>query len=143
MDYKIVLLSQDKTKTHKLDMYGDTDINVIFNITDIREPESIKSNYSQEFTIPATKANNQFFEGMLYNGYYPNKFNPNIKINAQLYGDTSIIIDGYLQITDIIKNQNDIDAYKVVLYGEIASVFNSLNGLQLRDLDLSEYNHLS
>jgi hypothetical protein len=142
MDFRIVLLSQDKTKTHKLDMYGDTDISVVFNIADIREPESIKSNYTKEFTIPATKANNQFFEGMLYNGYYPNKFNPNLKVNAQLYGDTSIIIDGYLQITDIIKNQNDVDAYKVVIYGEIASVFNSLTGLQLTDLDLSEYNHL-
>ena len=140
MDFKVVLLSQDKTKTHTLDING-ADINIVFNISDIREPESIKSNYTKEFTIPATKANNQFFEGMLYNGFYPNKFNPNVKVNAQLYGDTTILIDGYLQIVDVIKNQNDIDAYKVIIYGEIASIFNSLTGLQLRDLDLSEYNH--
>ena len=141
MDFKVVLLSQDKTQTHNLDMYGDTNINIIFNISDIRKPENIKSNYTKEFTIPATKANNKFFEGMLYNGFYPTKFNPNIKVNAQLYGDTSVIIDGYLQITDVIKNENNVDAYRVVIYGEIANVFNSLNGLQLRDLDLSEYNH--
>jgi hypothetical protein len=142
MDFKIVLLSQDKTKTHVLDLYGDTDINIVFNIIDIREPELTKSNYTKEITIPATKDNNRFFESMLYNGFTPNNFNPNIKVNAQLYGDTTILIDGYLQIIDVIKNQNDIDAYKIIIYGEVASVFNSLTGLQLRDLDISEYNHI-
>lgn len=142
MDFKIVLLSQDKTQTHVLDLYGDTDINIVFNISDIREPQLTKSNYTKEITIPATKANNKFFEGMLYNGFTPNNFNPNIKVNAQLYGDTTILIDGYMQIIDVIKNQNDIDAYKIIIYGEVASVFNSLTGLQLRDLDISEYNHI-
>ena len=114
MDFKIVLLSQDKTQTHNLDMYGDTDINIVFNIVDVRDPQNIKSNYTKEIIIPATKANNKFFEGMLYNGFYPNKFNPNLKVSCQLYGDSTIIIDGYLQIVDVVKNQNSIDAYKIM-----------------------------
>jgi hypothetical protein len=140
-DYKIVIQSQDSTQTHTIDLYGDIDMRVIFNISDIRTPESIKSNYTKEFTLPATKANNKFFEGLLYNGYYPTNFNPNLKVNCQLMCDESIIIDGYLQITDVIKNENDIDAYKIIIYGELASVFNTTNNMYLRDLDFSEFNH--
>jgi len=141
IDFKIIVQSQDKTESTVLDMFGDVGINVIFNISDIRSPESIKSNYTKEFTIPATKANNQFFEGLLYNGFYPTKFNPNLKIDCQLMADDNTIIDGYLQVTDINKNQNDVDSYSVIIYGELASIFNDLGNLRLRDLDFSEYNH--
>ena len=143
MDFKLVVRSQDNTKTYGLDLYGDVDINIVFNINDIRNPESIKSNYTKEFTIPATHNNNKFFESLLYNGNYPTSFNPSFKSSAQLYGDSSIIIDGYLQVTQIIKNDDNIvDAYSVVIYGEISSLFNDLGGLKLTDLDFSEYNHI-
>jgi len=143
MDFKLVVRSQDNTKTYGLDLYGDVDVNIVFNINDIRNPESIKSNYTKEFTIPATHNNNKFFESLLYNGNYPTSFNPSFKASAQLYGDSSIIIDGYLQVTQIIKNDdNFVDAYSVVIYGEISSLFNDLGGLKLTDLDFTEYNHI-
>lgn len=143
MDFKLVVRSQDNTKTYGLDLYGDVDVNIVFNINDIRNPESIKSNYTKEFTIPATHNNNKFFESLLYNGNYPTSFNPGFKASAQLYGDSSIIIDGYLQVTQIIKNDdNVVDAYSVVIYGEISSLFNDLGGLKVTDLDFSEYNHI-
>lgn len=140
-DYRIIIQSQDKTKAHTIDLYGDIDMHVIFNIADIRTPESIKSNYTKEFTLPATKANNKFFEGLLYNGYFPTNYNPNLKVNCQLMCDDNVIIDGYLQITDVIKNENEIDAYKIIIYGELASVFNITSNMYLRDLDFSEFNH--
>jgi hypothetical protein len=143
MDFKLAVRSQDNTKTYNLDLYGDVDINVIFSINDIRNPESIKSNYTKQFTIPATHNNNKFFESLLYNGNYPTSFNPNFKASAQLYGDSTIIIDGYLQVTEIIKNDdNNVDSYNVVIYGEISSLFNDLGGLRVTDLDFSEYNHI-
>jgi hypothetical protein len=142
MDFKLVVRSQDNKKTYNLDLYGDVDINVIFNINDIRNPESIKSNYTKEFTIPATHNNSKALESLVYNGNYPFSYNPNFKMGAQLYGDNSIIIDGYLQITEIIKNENDVDAYRVTIYGEISTLFNELSGLKINDLDFSEYNHI-
>jgi hypothetical protein len=140
-DYKIILQSQDKTKVHTIDLFGDIDIHIIFNIADIRTPESIKTNYTKEFILPASKANNKFFEGLLYNGYFPTNYNPNLKVNCQLMSDDNIVIDGYMQITDIIKNENDLDSYKVIIYGELASIFNDTNNMYLRDLDFSEFNH--
>jgi hypothetical protein len=141
MEFKLVIISQDNKKTYTIDLDG-IDVNIVFNINDIRNPESLKSNYTKQFSIPATHSNNKAFESLLYNGNYPISFDPNFKLTAQLYGDNTILIDGYLQVNEIVKNDdNHIDEYNVVIYGEISSVFNSLGNLRLSQLDFSEYNH--
>lgn len=143
MDFRIVVLNQKENKTYSLDLYGDVDVNVVFNITDIRNPELIKSNFTKEITIPATHNNNKVFESLLYNGNYPTEFNPNFKLQAQLYGDNTILIDGYLQVTNITKNEdNFVDSYDIIIYGELTSLFTDLASLKVSDLDFSEYNHV-
>lgn len=142
MDFKIIVKKQKNQTSQTLETYGDLDINIIYNISDIRNPESIKSNYTKQFDIPATKLNNKFFEGILYNGYFPNEFNPNLKVDCQLMVDDSEIIDGYLQLVEIKKNAGVVDSYSIIIYGEISSIFSKLNDLYLRDLDFSEYNHV-
>jgi len=142
MDFKIVVQPQTGGGYSNLDMDGNSNLDIVFNITDIRNPELIKSNYTKKFNIPATKTNNKFFEGLLYNGFSPVNFNVNLKVSCQLMGDDNVIIDGYLQITDINKGLNDVDSYSIIIYGEVASIFSEVSSISLRDLDYSEYNHI-
>jgi len=142
MEYNIIVQSQDKNQTFKLDLFGNEQISVIFNVVDVRAPESLKSNYTKEFIIPATKENNKFFEGILYEGYTTNKFNPNLKVSCQLNYDNTTLIDGFLQIVKVNKNDNKLDSYSIIIYGELSNVFKQTEGLYLNDLDLSEYNHI-
>ena len=139
--YKLSVKSQDNSKTYDLDLYDNVNIPVVFNVKDVREPESIKTNYTKQFDIPASHNNNQFFDGINENGFFTNDFNPNFKVDCQLMYDDNIIIDGFLQLIDISRTDED-GYYSVVIYGELSSLFNNLVGCKISDIDLSEYNHL-
>lgn len=43
---------------------GDADLNMIFQLSDISEPQKRKANYVRKFTIPGTKNNNQLLNGI-------------------------------------------------------------------------------
>ena len=103
MDFRIEALKQGETETVNLDLYGDLDISVIFNLSDIREPETRKTNYTRTIVLPATKRNNRFFDGIIEAGWSPTKFNPNFKVIASLYRDDEKLIEGYLQLRNIVK----------------------------------------
>ena len=148
-DYKIQVTSQLGSiygdDTTYLDLYGDLDINIIYNLSDIREPESRKTNYTRTITLPATKKNNSFFDGIIEAGWSPTNFNPNLRVEAQLYRDNEVLITGYLQLTDIIKKADyiggGIDEYEIVIYGDIFTFFSDLGDTNVNEIDVSEYNH--
>ena len=146
MDFRIEATYQDNSETVSLDLYGDLDISVIFNISDIREPESRKTNYTKNITLPATKKNNRFFDGIIEAGWSPTNFNPNLKVIASLYRDNEKIIEGYLQLTDIVKKADylggGIDEYEITIYGDLFTFFADLGDTDLNEIDFSEYNHL-
>lgn len=142
MNYTLLVKYQNQDKWIRLDLFDDLPINIVYNIKDIREPETTKSNYTKTFSIPATSANRAFFETIDQSGFYPNQFTPNLKVLAQLYSNEDILIDGYLQVNEIIR-EDDIEkqTYEITIYGEISSLFSRLNGLNFKDIDVSEYNH--
>ena len=138
-DYKLVVTSQDNTSNVILDL-DDVNIPIVFNVKDVREPNSIKTNYTKQFEIPTSHNNNSFFDGLYEKGFSVNKFNPNFKIDCQLMLDENVIIDGYLQVVDV--NRIDQDGYySIIIYGELSSLFNNIISYKLSDIDLSEYNH--
>jgi hypothetical protein len=146
--YKIIATSQGDvygSETKTLDLYGNEDIEVVYNLSDIREPESRKTNFTKTINIPATKINNAFFDGIIEAGWSPFGFNPNLKIIAELYRDNEIIISGYLQLTDIIKKADyeggGISEYQLIIYGDIFTFFSDLGDTNVNELDVSEYNH--
>ena len=139
-DFKVLVKKQGSSEWGRLDMYGDTDVNVILNIKDIREPQSIKTNYTKTFEVPATHNNDQFFGGLFEQGFYPTTFDPNKKVLAQLMMDDQIIIDGYIQVDSINKN-GGINSYSIIIYGETSNLFTVVGDAELRDLDFSEYSH--
>lgn len=139
-DFQILVKKQGTSEWSRLDMYGDTDVSVILNIKDIREPQSIKTNYTKSFAIPATHNNDQFFSGLTEQGFYPTTFDPNKKVMAQLMMDDQVIIDGYIQVDSIDKNNGE-NSFNIIIYGETSNLFNTIGDAELRDIDFTEYNH--
>ena len=139
-NYKLTVKSQLGTSYDTLDLYDNVNIPVIFNVKDVREPQSIKTNYTKQFDIPASHINNIFFEGIRESGFSVYEFNPNHKVECQLMYDDNVIIDGYLQVIDVNKTDED-GYYSIVIYGELSSIFNELVGCKISDYDISEFNH--
>ena len=142
MGYNLLVKKQTDDSWFELDMREDTPMGVVFNVSDVREPQSIKSNYTKNFTIPATKNNRKFFQGLTENGFSIHEFNPAKKTLCELLLDNNPIMVGYLQVASIIRDDRaNVQEFEVVIYGELSSFFSRIDKIKFDSIDLSEYNH--
>lgn len=136
----INIVNDDASIKGQLDLYGDTKIDLEYVLSDIRDPQDRKISYTKEFTIPGTKNNNTLFMPFFQNGYSVTKFNPNIKLNAELTNGASLF-SGALQLLKVTENNGSYE-YEVIIYSKIVDFFNELGDAELRGtITLDEYNH--
>lgn len=141
MDIAINVANVAGTIKGTLDI-GEADLNMVFQLSDVTEPQKRKANYVRKFTIPGTKNNNQILNGIFEQGYSVHLLNPNKKLNAQVIFNGNVVFEGALQLNKIIKNDdNQKIGYEITIYGSLADFFNDIKDAKLSDIDLSEYNH--
>jgi hypothetical protein len=141
MDIAINVANVSGTIKGTLDI-GEADLNMIFQLSDVTEPQKRKANYIKKFTIPGSKNNNGLFNGIFEQGYSVHLLNPNKKLNAQVLFNGNIVFEGALQLNKIIKNNdNQKIGYEITIYGSLADFFNDIKDAKLSDIDFSEYNH--
>ncbi len=125
-----------------LDTSDDTTINTILQIADIREPEKRATDYIQTFELPATKRNNQTFQHIAEQGFESYAFDPNKKMDAQVYVDGNVYFTGYLQVNAINKRRGVPVSYEVTIYSKLGSFFSDISDLDVSDIvDMSEFDH--
>jgi hypothetical protein len=123
-----------------IDLLEDVPYSLNYAIADIRNPESRNSNYSKTIKVAGSKNNNTIFNSIFeinINGGY----NANLKVACRLYVDELLVMNGYLQLLKINRNDwNEID-YDIVIRGNVGNIFAVWGEGYLTDLDLSAYNH--
>ena len=128
-----------------IDLFKEEDIKVSNNITQLFDLGSVPSNFTQNFTLPATYKNNLFFE----HAYdimvdFPENFNTNQKVDAYLDFDGIYVVNGYIQLLKVNLKDKYIDSYEIALFGQVSKFNRDVNLKFLTDLDeLSIYNHTS
>ena len=144
----LLTLDERAFNANKLDLAPDFDIVITRSIADIRNPEQRSSDYTKTLTIPATKNNNKIF-GHIFEvgneitgtGQYTPDFNPNKKADCFVTADGIEQIRGFIRLTEIIVENNNLIGYNCTIHGETANLFTSIEDAKLADLDFSEYNH--
>lgn len=153
----INIINDESTILGTLDV-GDGDINLIYQFSDIRDPEKRKTNYIRKFKLPGTKNNNRLFNSFHELGYHISdvfaysfglsgtaagsgkSFDPNRKLIAQVILEDNIFFEGLLQLNKV-NNEDGAIEYEVTIYGNLSDFFINIGDLNLSDLDISEYNH--
>jgi hypothetical protein len=127
---------------YNVDLTEEVNFSLNFSIADVRDISKRNTTYSKTITIPGTKNNNNAFSNIFELGSVPvfNKFNPNKKVKAVLLYDDQVILDGFLQLLQII-DLDGLISYEVIILGSLSSIYAEMRDLFLNDLDLSEYNH--
>lgn len=150
MNISINVLSANKTIVGTLDV-NDPDMNIVYQMSDVREPDKRKTNYVRQFSLPGTKNNNILFSHIFENGYNISdidisvkgkSFNPNLKLIAQVILNNNVFFEGNLQLNKINKIDNKLVGYEVTIYGTLADFFGEIGDADLNVIDLSEYNHI-
>lgn len=127
-----------------VDLFDDVPITVNYSVTDIKDPASRTVSYTKTIELPNTPNNAQIFQQLfvINKDNTINSFDPNLRVVAFVQNGTSTLIEGYFQLTNIVKLGNDVK-YEGVIYSEGKSLFSQMgdsfivnNADSSKDVDL-------
>jgi hypothetical protein len=134
-DYQIELMDEDLVPVTK-------------SVYDVQDPNQRKSHFTKSIILPSSRVNNQVFSGYFdasmfisSNVQFDPFYNPTKKVKATYYEDSLPVITGYAQLVNINKTKELIE-YELIIYGENADFFKSIEGRKMSDLDMSIYDHV-
>lgn len=110
-----------------VDLFDDVPITVNYSVTDIKDPASRTVSYTKTIELPNTPNNAQIFKQLfvINKDNTINSFDPNLRVVAFVQNGTSTLIEGYFQLTNIVKLGNDVK-YEGVIYSEGKNVFSQM-----------------
>lgn len=123
----------------EVDLYDDIPFTLTYNIADIRNPDKRNGSFSKTIRIPGSDLNNAIL-GNIFEIDIDGSYNPNIKALAYIDIDTIEQFRGVMQLLQINRTRDFIE-YEIAIFGSIGTLFNGIGNKQLRDIDLSAYNH--
>ena len=117
-----------------------------YSVGEIQSPEKRSGNYSKTVILPGTKNNNILLGNLFDVNEDFTFFNPNIKTPARVVTDSTVTLDGYLQLVSIDKlADSDLSGnkiqYKITVFEKSVDFFNVVGDKLLSELDFSDYDH--
>lgn len=122
-----------------IDLFNDEVITLNSSIQNINDLSRVFTDYSQSFTVPASKKNNETFRHW-YENEVDNGFNQLIRYDGFIEIDTEIFRVGKWQLESASVKQNKIENYKLTFYGVLTSLTDKFREDKLKDLEtLNDY----
>lgn len=122
-----------------VELFNDVDIALTYQIADIKEPQKRHADYSKTITVPGTHNNNKMFQHIFDIGI-DRYFNPNKKAKALLTVDSTTVMNGFMRLRNIVKNDEKTE-YQIELTGRLADLFTTIGDAKLKDLSWADLDH--
>ena len=127
------------TDTHtfpyeRLELFDFEDINVTSKIQDIKDISKVFTEFSREFSVPASSVNNKIFKHY-YNFQIINGFDARFKLDAIIKINGLDYKKGKISLLSVSMSNQVPRSYKIVFYGETVSLKDILGDDELKDLD--------
>ena len=133
----MIVLYVDGTR---VDMFKDETINVTSTIQNVKDISKIFTDFSQSFSLPASKVNNKLFKHY-YNSDIEG-FDARVKYDAILEVNHLPFREGKIKLDGVKLKDNKPYAYKVTFFGGTITLKDLLGSDLLEDLPLVNYDHL-
>ena len=105
----------------KLDLFQDENISLTQSIQNVRDISKVFANFTQTFTVPASKVNNKVFKHY-YNFSIDNGFDARKKVDASIELNYLPFQKGKVQLIGVNLKNNEVFAYRIVFFGEIVDL---------------------
>ena len=105
----------------RVELYKDDAIKVTSSVQNYKDLSTVTTDYSQTFTIPASKVNNQIFS-YWYENAIDDGFDHRIRYKAFLEIDGVLFRQGNIQIEKANKNNGYIENYYITFYGDLVQL---------------------
>ena len=128
------------TSEGTLDVYEDINYPFNYAIGDVRDITKRNIDFSKTIKLPATKNNNRFFEYFFNVNVQSGSFDVNQKEFIRVEENGNIVFEGFLQLLSVTL-QDGFNYYEAVVFSSFRNILDVVEGLDLSDLDFSEYDH--
>ena len=120
---------------NRVDLFDDEKISVTSSIQNINDIAKTYTDFSQTFTVPATKQNNKIFKHWYDNSNdYP--FSTLTKANAYIEIDTIPFRKGKIQLESANVIDGKPQEYSITFIGILGNLKDTFSGKYLKDLKL-------
>lgn len=105
----------------RVDLFKDEEIQVSSSIQNVSDISKVFTDFTQTFTLPASKTNNAIFKHY-YQSELEGGFEANVRVDARIELDYTPFRTGRLQLESAETQHNQIQNYKVTFYGEVTTL---------------------
>ena len=124
----------------RLDLFKDEKISITSQIGNANDIGKLYTDYTQSFTIPASKNNNQILSHW-YESSIDNGFDHRMRYDAFIEVNTHRFKNGTIQLEKADKKDGFIESYAVTFYGDLVQLKDVFKDDKLQTLNYSEFNH--
>lgn len=126
--------------SEKLDTFKDEDINIKLSVQNIKDISKVFADYTQNFSVPASKANNAVFKHY-YNADISGGFDASLRKSATILLDKEPFREGSIELLSVNLKNGVASSYEIVFFSAGVNLQDLFGEDQLTDLDLSTYDH--
>ena len=102
-------------------MFDFESVIITDSIKDVRDVNKIFTEYSQTFSLPASKANNKIFKHY-YNNDISNGFDSRVRVPANIELNSIPYKNGYIKLEGVDLRNNNPHAYRITFFGNTVSL---------------------
>lgn len=117
----------------RLDLFDDETVSMTQSIQNIKDIEKVFTEFTQPFTVPASKSNNKIFKHY-YNFDISNGYDARQKSSASIELNFIPFKTGYIQFNGVELKKNLPYAYKITFYGNTINLKDVLGESELSSL---------
>ena len=130
----------------RIDLFKDEQVSFNQSIQNIKDPAKIFTEFTQTFTVPASKTNNQIFKHYYnFNNVNPNDrtfsaFDARNKVRGLIELNNITFKQGYVKLEGVDLKLNKAYAYRITFFGETVNLKDLMRDENLGVLDnLEQY----
>lgn len=140
---KVVLYIKDSDDVFQaVDLFEDETISVTSKIQDIRDISKVFTDFSQSFTLPASKKNNKVFKHFYNYFISEGAFDARKKVDARLEINYIPFRDGKIFLNGVKMKENKPFAYNVTFFGNTVTLKDLFGDDELSQLSyLDQWTH--
>ena len=130
MKQPILYIKDNDGNYQQMEMFSDETITITSKIQDVRDISKVFTDFTQPFTVPASKENNKLFQhwynfnvDLIYtDSVLTSGFDNRIKRDALLEIDYSPYKRGKIQLESVNLRNNQPYSYSLVFYGNMVEM---------------------
>lgn len=125
----------------RVDLFNDEAITITIQQQNIKDISKVFSDFTQSFTLPASKTNNRVFAHYYRTDLLTGYFDATQRTPATIELGGVLFRTGVIQLEAVTMENGKPSHYAVTFYGNTTSLIDLFGNDKLKDLDLSAYRH--